>query len=396
MLDEQLRDELASWADAAGRLPVPDVSVLRRRVRRRRTRLTMACAGLAAAAVGAVALVANLPSVLNQPPPADHGTGWRPAGPPVPPDAGVGWSPYFVTLEVQPQHAPAVISDALTGGVIGVVSPPAAAGPDGFQLVSAAADGRTFVLAGERPAGGQMQFYELQLGSGGRPLPLRPLRLPVQTADLLFSLSPDGTKLAVTVEGQTAIEVIELTTGQHRLWRPAAHRQVTGLAWAGTHELAVSWFRVASALAKTVGPSGGLGLLPVGTAGGSLAEIRLLIPARVAFGRFHGDVNPLVSADGSVIYGTMTSNGPNRQAEVVEFSGSTGKPLRAVSPATYESGMGQWCGAVWADPSGQQVAIACASLGLGEGVTSHGKFSRRDLHLPIHNESVPTASFIAW
>jgi hypothetical protein len=107
-------------------------------------------------------------------------------------------------------------------------------------------------------------------------------------------------------------------------------------------------------------------------------------------------VNPLVSADGSVIYATMTSNGPNRQAEVVEFSGRTGKPLRAVSPATDESGMGHWCGAVWADPSGQQVAIACASLGLGEGVASHGRFSRRDLHLPIYNESVPTASFIAW
>jgi hypothetical protein len=225
---------------------------------------------------------------------------------------------------------------------------------------------------------------------------LRQIRLPVRVNGLVFAVSPDGRSLAVAVDGQTAIEVITLATGQHHLWRSAEHRQVTGLAWAGESQLAVSWFHVPSALPRRDGPSGGIGLLPVTGAGGSLAEIRLLIPAQVTFGRFHGLVNPLVSADGSVLYATMTSSGPIRQSEVVEFSGQTGKPLRAVSAATGESGMGQWCGAVWADPSGRQVATACGQLGRNQGVTRDGRFGQRDLHLPVYNESVPTASFIAW
>jgi hypothetical protein len=398
MLDEQLRDELASWADGAGRLRVPDVSLLRRRARRRRARLTVTCAGLAAAAV---ALAVSLPAVLHQAGrPTGLGTDWRPAGKPPPPDAGISAEPYFVTLSLELADEPAVVRDALTGRLIATIPAPAAIDPTGFQAVSAAADDRTFVLAGETRPRSRVQLYELQLGRGGRPRPVVRLRPLLPSNALTFALSPDGSKLAVAVSSGTAIEVITLATGQRRLWRPAGRRHVTGMAWAGADELAVTWYRIASPLAKTVGPSGGLGLLPVGTAGGSqpasLAEIRLLISARVAYGRFHGIVNPLVSADGSVIYGTMTSNGPSRQAEVVEFSGSTGKPLRAVSPATGESGMGDWCGAVWADPSGQQAAIACASLGLGEGVAIHGRFTHRDLHLPIYNESVPTASFIAW
>jgi len=69
MLDDELREQLASWVRPVTSLPVPDIRVLRRRARRRvMGRTATAAAIIAVVAAAAVGLVSGLP-----------GTG-RPAG----------------------------------------------------------------------------------------------------------------------------------------------------------------------------------------------------------------------------------------------------------------------------------------------------------------------------
>ena len=57
MRDEQLREELAAWLRPVQQAPAPDVSVIRRRLRRRRARIAITSAVLCALAAGTVALV---------------------------------------------------------------------------------------------------------------------------------------------------------------------------------------------------------------------------------------------------------------------------------------------------------------------------------------------------
>jgi Protein of unknown function (DUF4232) len=57
MRDEQLREELAAWLRPVQQAPAPDVSVIRRRLRRRRARKTITGTVLCALGAGAVALV---------------------------------------------------------------------------------------------------------------------------------------------------------------------------------------------------------------------------------------------------------------------------------------------------------------------------------------------------
>ena len=59
--------------------------------------------------------------------------------------------------------------------------------------------------------------------------------------------------------------------------------------------------------------------------------------------------------------------------------------------------MGQWCGALWTDPSGQHLLAACGGLPPGgEGRIDNGHFTRMSLHVPIYNFGTPRESFIAW
>jgi hypothetical protein len=58
----------------------------------------------------------------------------------------------------------------------------------------------------------------------------------------------------------------------------------------------------------------------------------------------------------------MTTGGFNPRVVVVEFSARTGHLRRAVTQPATESGQGAWCGALWADPSGQHALASCYFL----------------------------------
>jgi hypothetical protein len=416
MLDEELRDQLTDWARSAQRLPVPGIAALRGRTRRhRRVRAAGAAAGLAAAGVAAGIAAALLPAAAGQqkvaPPAAlqhkHHDTtparttypvAWHPAGRLPHAGAGPQAAPYFVTVRFQQAPADVVVTNWMTGKTVGTVSAPPGIGrqtaPNGFVGVAAAGDDRTFVLAddGGQDPGGGMVFYELRLGAGGRPLPLTKLAVPAAIGGqaTAFVLSPDGRQLAVETARPAGIAVVSLATGHFREWHARNSWQLGAVSWAGNRDLAVTWYASPSS-------DPGIRLLDVAAGGSDLGAAPVVVAQSVDFAGFTGTGaawDPLVSADGTTVF-TVLAAGPEgaRRAEIVQFSLLTGQPVRAVLPATGESGMGTWCGALWTDPSGQQVAAECGPS--EQGVVSNGQLSQLDLHVPMGGPTFPRQDF-AW
>jgi hypothetical protein len=158
------------------------------------------------------------------------------------------------------QHE-AVVRDSATGRVIGsraVLAPDVPVG----TYVTAAADDRLFIIGAlEKDPGSaaySYRFFWLRLGPGGTPGPLTAIpgiAIPASRGAVQgIALSPDGTKLAVSVETSPTrtvdtviatgqIDVIDLMTGKTRAWVS----QTTGYypgppSWAdGSTMLAFAW-----------------------------------------------------------------------------------------------------------------------------------------------------------
>jgi hypothetical protein len=421
MRDEDLREQLAAWVRPVERLPVPDITVLRRRARRRRMR--RAATGAAAFAVVAVAagvIVVNLPqgrpsgapassarptttpgpttrpsaTPTSSPPPSTTPgptrSTWYPAGPAPAPGAAPEVAPYVVTLAFQRDTEPAVVTDAFTGKVIATVHPVPGTSLTG---VAAAGDDRTFVLAAQDSNGAGTQFYELRLGPGGQPRPLALLAVPAMSSyGGAFAVSADGSRLAVA-GGTGQIDVVSLPTGAVRSWTAPGGR-VSDLSWAGDRTLAFEWSDSSPSAAAAQAGSG-VRVLDTETPGSDLLASRFIIPESdsTSVGDFSELAYPLISPDGSKVFATMVSGEPaNPAAEVVEFSARTGQALAVVTPPADESGMGEWCGVLWTDPSGVQVTAVCGV----EGQTGDGHFTQLNLHVPVYSFSTPRDSFIAW
>jgi hypothetical protein len=324
-----------------------------------------------------------------------------------PPMAGAGpqAAPYFVTLDGFRGNK-AVVYNWRTGKVTAVIRAPGAA--SGFTGVAAAGDDRTFVLAAGNTVS---RFYQLILSQDGTPdKPLIPLPVPpvhVNTVNGPFAVSDDGSELAMSLSqpgkgtaGQ--IMVVSLVTGSVRTWRAPDPGTVQGLSWAdpgsspatswaGNDRLLFGWTD-ASPDRRVARERSGLRLLDPGAPGTDLLASRLLIPASVRVGALATLTNPLISADGTVVFATMTAHAgtTNVQAAVVEFSAATGHPLGVVTPLADESGMGTWCGALWVNPSGSHALVTCGV----QGEVSNGHFTPADLHYPAHNFSADGIS--AW
>lgn len=401
MRDEGLREQPEARKWPAEHWAAPGIALIRRRARRRMTR--HAAMGVAALAVLAVSACASAdPSGPGNPgavpAPSPHAT-WYPAGGLPAASAGPAAAPYFVTLAFQELDVPAVVTDAVTGNVLGTIHPPA----DGMRFVSAAAagDDRTFILAAEGGYPAQSaatRFYELRLGPAGRPQPLSLLPVPAVAYGDRLAVSADGSRLAVATgpASNGHIEVVSLPAGTVRVWKSSDQGSATSLSWAGDRWLAFDWSD-ASRAAQVARQQSGLRLLDTAAPGADLMSSRLIVSAGASFGSFGGLTGPLITPDGSKVFATMVSGVPmNPMAEVVEFSARTGQALGAVTPPAGESGPGQWCGALWTDPSGQHLLAACGVPPGGQGRVDNGHFTRMNLHVPTYNFSTPRESFIAW
>ncbi len=382
MTDEELRDRLGTWARPIEAVPAPDIEVIRRRARRRRTRIAWTAAACAAAL--ALAVTIAVPRLIAGPgAPADSGnraTGWHPAGPLAGPDAGPASGPYLVVLDLRRAGFPAVVYRVSASKPrprpIATVSLPR----PGMTMtdVVGAADDRTFLLVGTSSSGRLMvtRYYELRLGPDGEPGRLVRLRLSVPGPPPgglgTVAISPDGTRLALAAQtgGLATVVVIRLATGNVRTWVAQGRAaQLGSMSWDGDRRLAFLWTAPARQHPE---------LRLLDTASGDrnlMTSSRLLIPATVRLGGFSGLANAPITATGTAVFALMPKPlrppaGPGRLLAVVAFS--AGRPLRLVSQVP-ETGMGSYCGVVWADRSGRQLVTSC---GYDLGLTRDGTFTR--------------------
>jgi hypothetical protein len=268
--------------------------------------------------------------------------------------------------------------------------------PRGVTLtdVTASADDRTFLLTGNYLHGRSLvaRYYELKLDAAGRPGRLILLRIAMAVCPSgglgVAALSPDGRQLAVV--GQTGrgltVGVVSLDTGAVRTWSaPGPTTQLLLVSWEDARNLAVLWTPPGRGKPE-------IRVLDTAVRSGSLmTRSRLLVPATVRFGRFTGLIPASITSTGREIFALMPLRppyGPGTQTAVVEFSTRTGRPERVMTHSQ-ESGMGSFCGVLWADRSGRQVVTSCGDrLGASRG----GHFTRwsdRSFWYPL--KSVPFA-----
>jgi hypothetical protein len=166
-----------------------------------------------AAALAVIAIVITVVTV--SPPPRQGGpdlvTGAAgpdvPLGPPVSTYVRSGQVPsYFVTLT----PSGAAVHLTLSGAAVATIRLSLAGGT--VVAVTAAGDDRTFVLAEQGQDRKAVTFYQVRLGSSGRPS--APTRLPMSVADgkamTGLALSPDGTKLAIAVAPGGGVQQVRL------------------------------------------------------------------------------------------------------------------------------------------------------------------------------------------
>lgn len=227
----------------------------------------------------------------------------------------------------------AAIAATATGTVLGSVAPPRPYRV--FTWVAAAANDRTFVLAAQRAqpvngapkmlmGSGPARFYRLTVHRSGRPGALKPLPVPPVTESINgFALSPDGSRLAVSVHGapgavagSSQILVFKLATGAERSWvlssagwigqdKPSAQ----SLVWAGDDR---------TLLFKQYEGEGGaraqIRLLDTAAPGGNLAAASTRVPfaSRLISGRANDTVqdygNMLLTPDGHKIISVVATS----------------------------------------------------------------------------------------
>ena len=253
---------------------------------------------------------------------------------------------------------------------------------DGIMGVTGAADDRTFILDEQPLAKGDSDlgrephtFYEVRLDAAGKPGPATKLPLSLPRNRLLdaFSLSPDGSKLAMAVQpwtdggsnlGSATVTVYTLATGQSHSW--TGNGQVSGqddpesLSWTSDNQtLAVDWNENSTDAAAS-----GYYVLHLAQGGGNLeADSHEVIRFDNSYGYGAGciEAGVTITADGSALTcaGVRIINpnaAPDRQqtqAAFLEFSTATGKLLRVLGG--WHSSAVPEIGVCWSNASGSLV-----------------------------------------
>jgi len=262
---------------------------------------------------------------------------------------------YFVASPEVPGRA-LVVGATATGAELGTVAPPKP--HTFFAWVAAAGDGRTFVLGTSSLPRGPwdvttprpVKLYRLLLGRSGHPGHLARLPIPAETGITGLGVSPDGSKLAVSllpVSGQTGsrIEVFSLATGARREWvwpdrgtlgQIAMPMTSGGLQWEADNRTLM--FELTTRTKD--GWPGQLYLLNSAAPGGSLLASSTRIPVPSAdLGWQHTNVKhriigmPLISGDGRKLVAPFYHEKapPNVFGfTITAFSVRTGKPVQVL------------------------------------------------------------------
>ena len=192
--------------------------------------------------------------------------------------------------------------------------------------------------------------------------------------------------------GTAKIVVVDLVTTSARTWQSPIRGTVTRLSSVGNMRVMLLWNTTVGGV-PAADRSGLRVLMTRKLLHGDLLRSRLLIPATVRFGALHGISDPLASPHERVVFATMTSrSGGSARAAVVAFSGTTGRPLRLITPSTDESGFGSWCGALWSNPAGTDVLATCRT----QGEWRNRRFTPAQLHFPAPGFSGGGPDFFGW
>jgi hypothetical protein len=331
------------------------------------------------------------------------------AGPrPAPAAAAGGRPPFYVALPPPgDQGRPAAtIHASATGRVLGR----AVVHGQVLGAVTAAADGRTYVLSAYRikpdsaiRPNSVTSFYRLTLAADGRVASLRrlPVTVPAGSQGATVSsmaLSGDARTLAISVapgtgQGDDRLEVVSLRTGRSRAWTTPWTNEVGSLSWgSGT----------ALGFLTRVPPQAGrelsyqLHVLDTARPAGALLPASTPVPVR------GGPVESaiLVNHGRDVAAWTRGPGSARRPGAAIlsEFSARTGQPLRLLYAVP---GNGQYPGAgqVWsADPSGAHLLVGITTPDAEGGqpvvfVKGHAVLGRLDrgqlTQLPVIDQREP-------
>jgi hypothetical protein len=341
---------------------------------------------------------------------------------------------YYVALAANgnsnfvPSHA--VVRATISGALLGTITPSVAGGT--IVAVAAAADDRTFVLDEQKwvspnsTASQSFQarsFYLLRLSSSGQPAGLTKLPLTVDGFVTGMALSPDGTKLAIAVQPNSAqpnleeLRVYALATGAVRTWSGSGiigsgPEDGASVSWtADGRRLAFDWF------ASTQGRQLGIWLLNLASSGSNLlADSREAVSTYrppPGFAATQGASKPpslqalgcqadqIVSPDGSAVicgavatFGMTATSGMHRNAEIafLEYSTATGKLIHVLGHRTIDNAGALAINVLWSNSSGSVLIVAIPNQGSGEvGVLSGNSFTR----LPVPG-AIDAAYAGAW
>lgn len=309
--------------------------------------------------------------------------------------------PYYVTVypgEMGPRASPqAVIRATATGKVVATVTVP---GPyTTFGWVTAAGDGRTFVLTAQRwvqgtslaaerlNASAPTKFFLLRFDPGTRAALLSALPIPADPGSVFvdgIALSADGTKLAVAADrqrtrGDPKIQVFDLAAGSAKEWA------WPGNGWIGNNKPTgqpLSWAADGRTLAFQLGPRQGtiaVRLLDTATPGGSLQS-----SSKLAVEWIHGGVagprgvviagandapanslasfNTLITPDGTKIVCVTTT--PSATGQITEFSVRTGQIVRVMGTRPVTSAGLAAQDVLWTNSSGSTLIVQAAATGV--------------------------------
>jgi hypothetical protein len=302
-----------------------------------------------------------------------------------------------------------------TGGLAATVRPPGQY--NDFAVMSATADGRTFVLGAERywgfrgakspltgalDAAAPLRFVVLHVTPAGGvrqsglslPFAVRPGQQPS------IALSPDGTRLAVAYGGggQTAVvRVITLATGQVREWRwprapwtPLIRGQ--GSWTASGRTLAIQqWYVTRGAAAKipAAGAQEGTTLVrlvdtsaPPGAAQtGTLLALRAPAGLSAPWGAFiTPDGSELVATTGTEALSPVAGGMSTGTGGFAVYSARTGALIRILASWTWNNDRSRAGNQVpapavaWSDPSGSRLLVIQPRDGVNRlGVLTGGR-----------------------
>jgi DNA-directed RNA polymerase specialized sigma24 family protein len=261
---------------------------LRTPVRRHRWRLRL----VPVAAAAAVVLIVTV-AVLAAGTPA----GRRPAAPAASPRSSATIPRYYVTISSYVVPLQAVVRDSADGQVTGAVTVPAVVRPD-IATITAAADDRSFIIGTYDidPAGTMdYRLFRLRISASGRPAPptellVIPLPRPATTVGGI-ALSPDGTKVAISLQYQAAsmdsipyggIEVVDLATRATRTWIAPRDDYLSWPgqpSWAGGDTMvAFTWWHNTGLAGRISASSTEVRELDTAVAGTDLLDSRVIVP----------------------------------------------------------------------------------------------------------------------